>query len=656
MHSQCEAGDALADFLLSMYAAGTLSAKSVCIACHWAVRAGSQGKLLKPVAMRPAAGSDGNYKKRLDRAMAKRWGMDLTPAAEEDSLPIPSSIKGQRVEKLVPVACAYECLESEILANEDEAARIDECLEGTDWPDSFVKHEKFVSTEPGDNRKVYPCALYCDGVRYTSSIGAGKMDIVTVITVQNLASGKRHLLGAFPKREACSCGCRGWCGMYVFMKYLAYCFKAASDGVRPLQKWNGALRCPGSRLGKLARERPKLDARFVLTELRGDWLEMCSLFGFPTWARMHHPCIYCCTSHDDLLDFNHLTAAGHGWGSRPPNWYTLGCQANTIEVRVATERDRNDILEIGGLTYIKKRGRVLKHPVARFGLCKHDRLDPSEELPNIAGFDDAELPFTAKFWRVHSDEAGRGTNQMSFHNPLFAGTAIHPDMFVVDTLHCVYLGVYVKYVESVIWRAISCNVFKVHGAKSEVLESSARFLFADIKLWYRRAAIPTSDQLNDLTTSMLGTWKVPALHTKAHETGVLLGWAIDFSSRHLEMHDGQALHEAGRALGRYKEILDEANRRLTLAQYTEIMEECIKHLSLAEDAGMKLLPKHHQWVHCNLRSWHFGNPKSYSCFLDESLNANLASIAKSSHRSTWWKTIFYKVRLLALLGANQHLA
>ena len=150
-------------------------------------------------------------------------------------------------------------------------------------------------------------------------------------------------------------------------------------------------------------------------------MEMCALFGFPTWAMMHYPCIYCCCSHNNLFDFSNLNAAGHRWGDRIANWYMLGCQANKIEVHIRTEQDRKDILEIGGLTYVKKRGRVLLNPVARFGLCKHDRLDPCEDLHNIAGFDDVELPIKATFWRVHSDAVGRGDKPDELRKPFICG-------------------------------------------------------------------------------------------------------------------------------------------------------------------------------------------------------------------------------------------
>jgi len=42
------------------------------------------------------------------------------------------------------------------------------------------------------------------------------------------------------------------------------------------------------------------------------------------------------------------------------------------------------------------------------------------------------------------------------------------------------------------------------------------------------------------------------------------------------------------------------------------------------------------------RSRHQGNPRFYATFLDESLNGNIAKIARSCHRRTWLKRVFVK--------------
>eukprot|EP00959_Pyramimonas_sp_CCMP1952_P345032 7226119-Pyramimonas_sp.AAC.1 len=51
-----------------------------------------------------------------------------------------------------------------------------------------------------------------------------------------------------------------------------------------------------------------------------------------------------------------------------------------------------------------------------------------------------------------------------------------------------------------------------------------------------------------------------------------------------------------------------------------------------------------------------GNPRWYSTFLDESLNLVLAGVAAASHKATWERSIFDRMRLLPIVSKGHALA
>ena len=72
-------------------------------------------------------------------------------------------------------------------------------------------------------------------------------------------------------------------------------------------------------------------------------------------------------------------------------------------------------------------------------------------------------------------------------------------------------------------------------------------------------------------------------------------------------------------------------------------------------AGIPLLPKHHQVAHMTVDIHKKGNPRFYSCFLDETLNAMVAHIAQGVHPANFEEHIIGHVKLLArLLPESSH--
>ena len=156
---------------------------------------------------------------------------------------------------------------------------------------------------------------------------------------------------------------------------------------------------------------------------------------------------------------------------------------------------------------------------------------------------------------------------------------------------------------------------------------------------------------------MLGTKAKPNFKGKAAETGALVSWACDFAERWKDvLPNGAILFEAGTALLAWKRLVALAEMDMTRSECEEALEVAVRHCTLMQHCDVDLLPKHHLWIHMCLQMPLCGNPRQYATFLDESLNSVLAAICQSSHRLTWEKSVFERIRLMPYVERNSYFA
>jgi hypothetical protein len=122
------------------------------------------------------------------------------------------------------------------------------------------------------------------------------------------------------------------------------------------------------------------------------------------------------------------------------------------------------------------------------------------------------------------------------------------------------------------------------------------------------------------------------------------------------LDQGERLAAAGKCLVEYVQLLRDSPFVLKWETCDRLMFLCLKHLDLMRDTGQDFLPKSHMFVHLAQRAARYGNPRMYSCFCDETLNLVIAGMAASSHRLTWEKGIFQRVRLLPTVQKDSSLA
>ena len=78
-------------------------------------------------------------------------------------------------------------------------------------------------------------------------------------------------------------------------------------------------------------------------------------------------------------------------------------------------------------------------------------------------------------------------------------------------------------------------------------------------------------------------------------------------------------------------------------------------MALMDEVASPKAPKSHLFPHLTLRIPHWGNPRFYSTYLDESLNRTFIKIAASCHRRTFERRMFSKFKHWSMRHMNDEL-
>ena len=162
----------------------------------------------------------------------------------------------------------------------------------------------------------------------------------------------------------------------------------------------------------------------------------------------------------------------------------------------------------------------------------------------------------------------------------------------------------------------------------------------------------------NLTMTMIGSTDSPSLHAKAAESHGLLLFVQDLLARSIPKFQaqlkpdvarkGKLLCESTKAAVEMENLFaTEARRMHRKAAERALLAYC-RFLRFYHEAGGPLLPKHHWMFHLVQRTIFKGNPHKYTTYRDESLNGEVATIARSSHRRTWFNVVHWKCQGLHL--------
>ena len=329
--------------------------------------------------------------------------------------------------------------------------------------------------------------------------------------------------------------------------------------------------------------------------IKGDWAELSSTTGLPTWQDKRSPCIYCLANKDQLYDYADWTPGRPPHGVATVRSYEEAC--NNCEHTVTADLNVWSTIK-NTLAYKQAaagpRGRALVRHVASAGLLKHDRLEPSGLLAEVGAYDrPPAFPVTATFWRRTAETRAR------HRNPLFsADIGVGVKTLAIDAMHTIWLGPAQQYCAAVFWLAVDTNFFDVPGASEERLSSVVRQIRDHLWVWYSAYEATHRHQkitrLQDLTPGMLGSTTGRSLSTKAAETRWLVPFCVHFLVNVMtDVDTADALIGIGNAFMDLCELMEASTRVMPAAQQQRFFDQTIRIMRLWDVAQLREKPKNH---------------------------------------------------------------
>ena len=208
-----------------------------------------------------------------------------------------------------------------------------------------------------------------------------------------------------------------------------------------------------------------------------------------------------------------------------------------------------------------------------------DRLEPSEEIPNIGqSFDErTSFPVTATFWRLARETLTR------HRNPLFcAAIGMGPiTCLTIDILHGWHFGPMLAFVSYVLWQLVLSGIWGAfEGTNDEALTVAVICLKNDLRVFYKHFSetSPGDDltQVRDVTVPTLGNRQRPQAKFKAAETwGILLYCKYALEKYGSRIPNQSTLIEANNALIRITRIMQQGDWVLTDAEIQDAYKRTV---------------------------------------------------------------------------------
>ena len=160
-----ESANDFVDLLLDLKLTGaSVSAKHVCLLCHYAVKGGWAHPSVAQFALGPQPEGreerTGRWHEKLDSVLGIRSDFNFYP------LPMPGQDKHEidRTTKMIPTLLPFKTLTSEIASSTVAADRLDAGFVADEWAPSYTSHPIYVGRGVGE--RVWPLALYLEGVSF----------------------------------------------------------------------------------------------------------------------------------------------------------------------------------------------------------------------------------------------------------------------------------------------------------------------------------------------------------------------------------------------------------------------------------------------------------------------------------------------------------
>jgi hypothetical protein len=248
---------------------------------------------------------------------------------------------------------------------------------------------------------VFPVALYLDGVPYSIT------DSVIGFWLVSLIDSRRYLIGLLRKRNLCKCGCKGWCTFWHFFAMLHWDLKAGAEGRYPDARYDGPW-LAGSDDARKERSSHILPFKLACLYIKGDWMELGTTIGLPTWQDALRPCFCCNAFSGNFWATSGMTMEALTWAVNTDDDYFAAASRCELEVPIRSMLDVKMLLDC--LMYDKRktgaRGRALVRNLVVGGvsLLARDRLEPCAALPDVGQLENLDtFPTIVIFWRASAD-------------------------------------------------------------------------------------------------------------------------------------------------------------------------------------------------------------------------------------------------------------
>ena len=579
--------DSLISYIIDLYFGTTLNAQHVCIIMHYLSKMG-YGEKCSAYELHPQSQS-GKFQRKLDKA----FGFNLK---EQDffglDVPMRNSRLGQREVEVLKCCPAHESLFDQVAQNPNLLGEWEKLLdenEHSEWIGSYNKHPKVQAASLAERKRILPGVLYMDGAMFS------KKDSLYVFTIRFAFSFMRNLVFSIRKSNLCDCGCHGWCSFFSLFSFVAWSLRSLLEGVMPSMGPDGfPLAGARAKMGGMA-----MGFCVVICDIVGDWKEFANSFGLPPWNAML-PCFLCNCTREQMRDPRCDVI------QRRDEEYSALCATHEVWVPILSRDDQNAI-RFNLIDNAKKRGLVLKKDLDTLTvpLFKHDRLEPTQDFPDIHQFFEIESefkPFTVLFWRALT------VNAVWHRSPILSlDLGISYMQFSVDTLHCLHLGFFITFMTKALHLIFQIDGFdNRHTRKDEKMVANAIALKSQLSEWYpmydKQLALrgrPSATRVNHLTDTMLGSEDLSSLLSlKGAESRHFLPFVLHLLEKH-KLKLGTVcrvlnLIRAGVCLEQFMQVLNREPRKMSPTTCQYLVDLIKEHNDCVSRVGLKLYPKHHQ--------------------------------------------------------------
>ena len=553
------------DYLGDLYLESKISADDYCTLCYFAARGGLVGA--EGHGVEPGKG-------HCSRKCRQLYAIPDTNLAHY-TLEMPGRAKDKlgRVKVPLLVAPAHEAVDEHARETPELARLLEEAVSEKRLPPNYFTNPVVQRSE----KPLLPLSIYMDAAPYSLTDG------VLGIWLQCLVTDRKWIIALVRKKITCACGCRGWCSFSAVMRWLRYTLEALAAGKWPEKRHDGKPWITAQDQSRADRAGTDLSMGGVLVQFRGDWAEVCERLGLPTWSSNTKPCPACVADKLNWHDASRCSMLSFPWHLTTHE--DLEAAARRCEIRVSL--DRAAIRQVvAALKYDKRtsgdlgRSLVRSLPEIGPGLQEHDRLEPSDNLPDVGDLEKVELQpgehLDVIFWRRSRETA------CLHRSPLWSpdiGVTL-PRVVVFDLLHNLYLGVMNDYAAVAVWKLIDSGCWGGSETNAEEAFKIAVMLFREeLFAWYRSFHHEQLTRVTDVTTGMLGKPSKRKLKTKGAETyGVLvflIRHAIPRHTRHLA-GEARPLLDAGEALYRFVDVCRKGGATLTSSEQQDLISsECL---------------------------------------------------------------------------------